>query len=609
MRIVVAVKQVPASSALALGRNGRLAREGLPLEMSAYCRRALAKGVELARATHGHCCVVSLGPPTAERVLREALACGADEAILLSDPVFAGSDTLATARALAALLESRGGAELVLVGRASLDAETGQVGPQLAELLGLPFAGAVRTLVLDPSTRLARVSCEHDDGGCELNVALPAVLALAERSCRPAKADAAAVDAIAGDRVARRDATHLPIPGRWGEAGSPTRVTQVTAIARQREGILCEGTLGEQVEWAALLLVERLSDRAAAPPPAHAQASSISSEGSGGVRIGVLLEPGRARSGRELVGIARHLVGPADASVTALTCDRSSARLLWAWGADRGVELAGSTVEEDVARSVADWALEFDPAVLLAPAGSWGREVAARVAARLEAGLVADALDLELDAGRLRCVKAALGGDMIAVITVSSRLQMATVRPGVFPPMPQRSGGRLAAVSVRAAAAAGRVQVLERWYDAGAEALERAEVVIGVGRGVAAEDYPELEHLAAVLGAELAATRKVTDEGLLPRARQIGITGRSIAPLFYLAIGLSGSANHLAGVRRAGLLLAVNTDPHAPVFHDCDVGIVGDWRVVLPALVARLDACGPLAGLLAGGMPRRTALR
>ena len=607
MHIVVAVKQVPVSAALALGSDGRLAREGLPLEMSAYCRRALAKGVELARVTGGHCCVLSLGPPTAERVLREALACGADEAILLSDPVFAGSDTLVTARALAALLESRGGADLVLVGRASLDAETGQVGPQLAELLGLPFAGAVRTLVVDRDTRHARVSCEHDDGGCELSVALPAVLALAERSCRPAKADAAAVDAIAADRVARRDATHLPSRGGWGEAGSPTRVTQVTAIPHQREGLLCEGTLEEQVEWAASLLVERLGDRA--PAPAHAQASSTSAEEPRGVRIGALLEPGRARSGRELVGIARHLVGPADDSVTALTCDPLSARSLWAWGADRGVALVGSTVEEDVARSVADWVLEFDPAVLLAPAGSWGREVAARVAARLGAGLVADALDLELDAGRLRCVKAALGGDMIAVITVSSRLQMATVRPGVFPPMPQRSGGRLAAVSVRAAAAAGRVQVLERWYDAGAEALERAEVVIGVGRGVAAEDYPELEHLAAVLGAELAATRKVTDEGLLPRARQIGITGRSIAPLFYLAIGLSGSPNHLAGVRRAGLVLAVNTDPHAAVFHDCDVGIVGDWRVVLPALVARLDACGPLAGLLAGGMPRRTALR
>lgn len=164
MDIVVAVKQVPATEALALGRDGRLSRDGVALEMSAYCRRALAKGIELARATGGTCSVVSLGPPSAERVLREALACGADEAVLLSDPAFAGSDTLVTARALASLVESRPPADLFLVGKASLDAETGHVGPQLAELLDLPFAGAVRSLELDVVARTARVICEQDDG-------------------------------------------------------------------------------------------------------------------------------------------------------------------------------------------------------------------------------------------------------------------------------------------------------------------------------------------------------------------------------------------------------------------------------------------------------------
>ena len=87
-----------------------------------------------------------------------------------------------------------------------------------------------------------------------------------------------------------------------------------------------------------------------------------------------------------------------------------------------------------------------------------------------------------------------------------------------------------------------------------------------------------------MLGAELAATRKVTDRGWAPRARQVGITGRSIAPRLYVAVGLSGKFNHMVGVRAAGTILAVNADRDAPVFEHCDVGIVGDWHEVVPLL-------------------------
>jgi electron transfer flavoprotein alpha subunit len=116
------------------------------------------------------------------------------------------------------------------------------------------------------------------------------------------------------------------------------------------------------------------------------------------------------------------------------------------------------------------------------------------------------------------------------------------------------------------------------------ETLARADVVIGVGASVQPDDYQLLSPLAAILGAELAATRKVTDKGWAPRARQIGLTGRSIAPRLYVAIGLSGKFNHMVGVRSAGSILAINNDPEALVFEYCDIGILGDWREVLPAL-------------------------
>src|ERR1700733_9953248 len=164
---------------MARGNDGRLVREGLELEMNAYCRRAVSKGVEIARDSGGTCTVFTLGPPVAEDSLREAVAWGADAGVLVTDPAFAGSDTLATASALAAALRSEGPFDLILVGRNSIDADTGQVGPEVAELLDLPFAGGVKELTL--GTDRAQVRCELDDGWRDVDVQLPAVLSTAER--------------------------------------------------------------------------------------------------------------------------------------------------------------------------------------------------------------------------------------------------------------------------------------------------------------------------------------------------------------------------------------------------------------------------------------------
>src|SRR5438270_9985499 len=116
LRIAVLIKQVPKFEAMQLGADGRLQREGLPLEMNPYCRRAVSKGSELAQASGGSCTVFTLGPPAADDALREAIAWGADDGVLITDPAFAGSDTLATARALAAAIAHEGPFDLVLAG-------------------------------------------------------------------------------------------------------------------------------------------------------------------------------------------------------------------------------------------------------------------------------------------------------------------------------------------------------------------------------------------------------------------------------------------------------------------------------------------------------------
>ena len=132
------------------------------------------------------------------------------------------------------------------------------------------------------------------------------------------------------------------------------------------------------------------------------------------------------------------------------------------------------------------------------------------------------------------------------------------------------------------------MKVLDHARDDDTNTLAEAAVVVGVGGGLVPDDYLHLRGLLDVLGAQLGATRKVTDRGWQPHARQIGLTGRSIAPNLYVAIALSGKFNHMVGVRSAGTILAINADRDVPVFAAADVGITADWRAAVPALVAEL---------------------
>ena len=236
-----------------------------------------------------------------------------------------------------------------------------------------------------------------------------------------------------------------------------------------------------------------------------------------------------------------------------------------------------------MADALAAYVEDTAPWAVLAPSTAFGREVAGRAAAATASGLVGDAIALSVHDGLLVAAKPAFAGALVADITCRSTTQMVTVRPGVLP-APTLLARDDVPVLTRPVAVRGRVRVLSDRRNDDVETLARAQVVLGVGSGVAPQEYQELSPLAAVLGAELAATRKVTDKGWAPRARQVGITGRSIAPRLYVAIGLSGKFNHMVGVRAAGTILAVNADPAAPVFSHCDVGVVGDWHQVVPRL-------------------------
>src|SRR5262245_11140545 len=180
MRIVVCVKWVPVLQALRFDpETRRLKREGVPCEVSSFDLRALGRAVALRAAHGGEVVALTMGPPAARAGLEDCLALGADRGVHVADRLLAGSDTLATARVLAAAL-LREEPDVVLFGRASTDAETGQVGPEVAELLDLPQVTGARTLDVDPAARAFTAERETDDGFDTVEGALPVVVTAAE---------------------------------------------------------------------------------------------------------------------------------------------------------------------------------------------------------------------------------------------------------------------------------------------------------------------------------------------------------------------------------------------------------------------------------------------
>ena len=584
LRVAALVKQIPKIEQLSLDADGRLQRDGVKMHMNDYCRRSVAKGHEIASASGGTLTVITLGPAVAENVLREAIAFGADAGVHITDAAFAGSDTWATAKALAGAIQRVGPFDLILMGRNSVDADTGQVPPQLAALLDLPFCTGVKDLALDGET--LRLGLEHDDEWVETEVTLPAILSCAERLCSPCKIKDPGVWAtVDSSKITRLTAADLG-DGPWGQAASPTSVGHIRTIDIERQGMFFDGPLDVQVDKAMAVLYERNAFDFSA---AGQRAQPVPGVGGGadGPIVAVLVEPSRSRSTRELLGAAAGLARSIAGHVVAVGPMPGDDARLAGWGADAIVAIHGSEVEEDIARAVTDWCRASTPWAVLAPSTPWGREVVSRAAALLHAGVTGDAVGLIARDGRLIADKPAFGGALVAEISCSSAIQMATVRGGVLPLLTPREAAPARLSSIDAVPTS-RVRIIERVREDDSDEMASAAFVIGVGKGVSPAAYDELDTIKDELGATLCATRKVTDEGWMPRARQVGITGHSIAPHLYIAIGLSGNFNHTAGVRSAGTIIAINTDPDAEIFDWADIGFVGDWKTVLHALVPEI---------------------
>jgi electron transfer flavoprotein alpha subunit len=237
---------------------------------------------------------------------------------------------------------------------------------------------------------------------------------------------------------------------------------------------------------------------------------------------------------------------------------------------------------------------EHQPEILLLGATGVGLDLAPCLAARLETGLSAHCIDLDVDeAGRLVQVVPAFGQACAATILCPERYpQMATVRPGTFPISlcPGRKG-EIIKVSAGLSADQVRTVVVERGTTASSEGaqLEKAEIVVAGGAGIGSvEGWRLLEQLADALGGTVGASRPAVDEGWASLDRMIGHSGKRVRPKLYIGVGISGDMLHMIGMKDAQVAVAINSDPRAPIFQQVDIGIVGDYRKILPLLMQEL---------------------
>ena len=251
---------------------------------------------------------------------------------------------------------------------------------------------------------------------------------------------------------------------------------------------------------------------------------------------------------------------------------------------------------EPFQRVLVDLIKRDQPEILLAAATTVGRTVMPYVSAVLEVGLTADCTELSIEesTGDLLQTRPAIGGNIMATIKSSQRRpQMATVRPHSMPPAAEDSGrtGHILRIQPTEEQVASRVVLEEVLPDAGGGlSLQDARVVVSAGRGIGKEENMALvSELAAELDAAVGASREVVDRGWLSYPHQVGLSGKTIRPELYIALGIHGAIQHLAGMQTSEAILAVNSDEDAPILQVADLAIVGDLFQIVPALVRRLQ--------------------
>ncbi len=312
-----------------------------------------------------------------------------------------------------------------------------------------------------------------------------------------------------------------------------------------------------------------------------------------------------AKVGIELIGKASELAADLGEKVVAVVLGsgiKEKAQVCVEFGADKVVVVDDPMLKEYLTEPYAE-AVEavikkYDPEIFLYGASSIGRDLAPRVSARIYTGLTADCTGLAIDPETrlLQMTRPAFGGNIMATILCKDRRpQMATVRPGVMQALAKDTAkkGDIEELKVEFTTPLVKIKEVIK-EDKKTVDITEAKYLVSGGRGIGSpEFFKELQKLADVLGGEISSSRANVDAGWIDKSRQVGQTGKTVRPDLYMACGISGAIQHVAGMEGSEFIVAINKNDTAPIFDLADLGIVGDVKVIIPKLteaVAKLKA-------------------
>jgi len=632
LTIISLMKQVPLPSEMRMGEDGLMDRTKAKSIINVDCGYALEAGLQMKNANpDAKLIVCSMGPPSFDVSLKKAIAMGYDEAYLLSDRRLGGSDTYATGLAISTMLKHLGFGKglnedfIVVAGRQTSDGDTAHVPSQVAENLGVPQATFIETANLIEGHIEAKRIIE---GGYQMmRLPLPCTLSFTPTGIAPRR------PALSGAVKAREsEVTVFNIDDiglsdeKIGLSGSPTIVAKVANIKSERAPIkMAQGHTESELVSSLIANVKagknllEVKEKKAAKEkkrPEGFEEVDFRNGAKGILTWAEVVNGHISRPSLELLTPARHLADQLgnDTKVTTLLLGNQVGELakeLIGYGADEVIVVDDERLEEyrilPFASTFAQVIKERHPEIALFAATTAGRELAPRIGVKTSSGVTADCTALEIGehinrkekkiyAPILESRRPTYGESKLATILGFVCPQISTARAGTFevPEFDASREGEIISFNPVLTEDDFVTEIIETVRgEGGLQNLFDADIIVAGGRGAVSDELKLVKDLAEALkaqgiNAEWACSRPVVDEGISEYARQIGQTGKTVRPKVYVAVGISGAVQHIAGMKESDTIVAINHNAKEPIFSNADFGIVGEYQDILPELVEQV---------------------
>jgi len=637
------MKQVPLPSEMRMGDDGLMDRTKAKSIINIDCQYALEAGLQIkSEYPDAKLIVCSMGPPSFTESLEAALAMGYDEAYLLSDRRLGGSDTYATGLAISHMLKHLGFGKgqdedyIIVAGRQTSDGDTAHVPSQVAEFMGIPQATFIETAdFIDGKIEAKRII----EGGYQMmRLPLPCAMSFTPTGIDPRRAKLSGAIRARTTEIKMLNiddvnlGTELIGIGIPGENGSPTIVSKVATIKSERAPAkICEGH--NEVELVDSLLshmkdgkntIEVKEKKAKKAKKVDDTIKRVDfRKGASGILTWAEVVKGEiSRPSLELLTPARDLANSLEegTTVTTLLIGKDVgdlAKELIAHGADEVIVVDDERLEEyrilpfsEIFSQVIE---ERNPEIALFAATTAGRELAPRIGVKRGSGVTADCTQLLIGEHKhrnketkeqviyapiLESRRPTYGESKLATIIGFVCPQISTARAGTFevPTRDDSKEGKITPFTPTLDDSEFVSEIIETVIgEGGMQGLFEADIIVAGGRGTTSDGMQLVKDLAEALkeqgvNAEWAASRVMVDEGVSEYARQIGQTGKTVRPKVYVAVGISGAVQHIAGMKESETIVAINNNAKETIFTNADFAIVGDYTDILPELIERVKA-------------------